>query len=819
MTKKTEHLKLRVILGYISMLVVVIAAIIHISNLITRIIEEESKDDLIREKSHIITKTLLILYECEIHAQFANEENEEFAQFNHTLDKVLEQLNLLSTYSADSAQGGRIGDLKSLLEQKRENMGLLLNTRQEMERLYSKHIADGMAANRELAKEVEVQMQEETQRQTILMQRQKKGFFKRLAEAFVPLKEDTGIFTNAISRMQTDSLINEYNPSDTIAYVLSQIQSEINKEYNSLNLILDKRATDLRKNNSIITGKINQILFEIESEWTNSFLEQEIHREEIIRNTTKSLAIIAFASLIIVLLFLYLILRDIARSRFYRQQLEVAKQLAEDLLQSREMFMLMISHDIRAPLSSILGYLELLKQSPYSEEQECYLANITVSSRHILSLVNDLLDFYRLESGQVVIRPAPFNVFALFEEIYSEYKPLTDAKGLTFCLHTESLHKPDVCIGDSIRIRQAVGNLLSNAIKFTVEGTVSLIVSSLPAEKLGEKRFFISIKDEGLGIAESEWDVIFKEFTRLAKNEKVEGFGLGLSITCKLVSLMGGTISLNSTVGEGSEFIISLLLPLSEEEPAVAKNEETTPLVVAKQNINCLVIDDDMLQLKFTEEALKRNYVNVTALSDPNDAITLLETSTSFDVILTDIQMPLLDGYALLEHIRSLEIASAERIPVIALSASLAEKQEHYLKAGFSGFLSKPFTVEELITLLNNLFPVRSQTEAPLNFAALTSFAGNDRDASTYILRTFSEETKKSIALLQEALKSKDRPQVANLSHKLIPLFAMLEAHTLVQLLRILEANDESLSEDIWLQTLESAIACTIQAIGQIDVE
>ncbi|MDR2810097.1 MAG: response regulator, partial [Tannerellaceae bacterium] len=542
------------------------------------------------------------------------------------------------------------------------------------------------------------------------------------------------------------------------------------------------------------------------------------HREEIIRNTAKSLAIIASVSLIIVLLFLYLILRDIARSRFYRRQLEVAKQLAEDLLQSREMFMLMISHDIRAPLSSVLGYLELLKQSPHSDEQERYLANITVSSRHILSLVNDLLDFYRLESGQVVIRPAPFNVFALFEEIYSEYKPLTDAKGLTFCLQTESLHKADVCIGDSIRIRQAVGNLLSNAIKFTAEGAVSLIVSSQPAEP-GEKRFFISIKDEGQGISESEREVIFKEFTRLAKNEKIEGFGLGLSITCKLVSLMGGTISLNSTVGEGSEFIISLLLPLSEEEPVVAKNEKTTSLVVSKQNINCLVIDDDMLQLKFTEEALKRNHVNVTALSNPNDAIALLKTSTSFDVILTDIQMPLLDGYALLEHIRSSEIAHAERIPVIALSASLAEKQDHYLKAGFSGFLNKPFTVEELITLLNNLFSVQSQTEAPLNFAALTSFAGNDKDASTYILRTFSEETNKSIALLQEALKSKDRPQVAKLSHKLIPLFAMLEAHTLVQLLRVLEANDESLSDALWLQTLEGVIACATKVIGQIDVE
>lgn len=820
MTKKTEHLKRSIILGYASILIVALVAIMQVSHLVSRIIEEENKDDPVREKSQIITKTLLMLYDCETYTQFFHDNDEELIQFNRTLDKVFEQLEVLASCSIDdSAQLSKIGELKFLLEQKRANTESLLKTRQEMKRLYAKHIAEGMAANRNLAKEVEVQMQEETREQTFLMQRERKNFFKRLAEAFVPIKADTGILTNSITRWQSDSLVNEYNPSDTIAYVLSRIQAGINEEYNSLNLALEERITGLRNNNNIITGKINQILFEIGEEWTLSFLEQEMHREEIIRSTLKSLAVIAFISLLTVLLFLYLIFRDISRSRYYRQQLEVSKQFAEDLLKSREKFMLMISHDIRAPLSSILGYLKLLRQSPCQDkQQESYMEHIAVSSGHILSLVNDLLDFHRLESGQMVIRPLAFNALVLFEEIYAEYQPLTQSKGLNFSLHTDSLHEPYVYTGDPIRIRQAVGNLLSNAIKFTSQGSVSLTVSSAPTEDPEKNRLRISVRDEGPGIAESEQKIIFREFSRLHGTENIEGFGLGLSITFRLVSLIGGSISLNSKPGEGSEFIIVLPLPVSAGKPA-AKDRETPPPLVPERNISCLAIDDDIPQLKLTEELLKRNQINVIALSDPNEAVKLLE-SASFDIILTDIQMPLLDGYAILRHIRSSGIAGADKIPVIALSASLAQEKEHYLKAGFAGFLNKPFTVEELLILLNELFPAHpQQADPPLNSSALTAFAENDAADAALILRTFSAETKKSLAFLQKALESGDRSEAARISHKLIPLFTMLGAGALVGQLRIIEANEDSLATARWQQILKDVIRRILAALEQIPVE
>jgi signal transduction histidine kinase/DNA-binding response OmpR family regulator len=804
MVRKTEHLKLRVILGYVSILVLAISAIIYVANLITRIVREEKRDDPAREKAHIVTNTLFLLYECETYTHFVGATDEEFGDFNQALDKVFEQLQLLNSYSTDSSQWQRISDLELLLEQKRENTQQLLMARQEMKQLYDKHLAEGMAAKREIAKELELQTQTETQSNTLILQRQKKGFFKRLAEAFVPIKADTTIVTNSTSRQQTDSLVNMYNPSDTIINVLRKLQTEIDAEYELLNLKLNERTTELGINSNIITGKINQILFEIEQDELNTFLRQEAVKENIISDALKHLAVIALLSILIILVFLFLILQDISRGRYYRKQLEMAKQFAEDLLQSRENFMLMISHDIRAPLSSILGYTDLLKQGQTEEAPEHYLDHITLSSKHILSLVNDLLDFHRLESGKMEIRSTSFSVPALFEEIYAGFKPLVDEKKLIFRLETNYPDEPWGAVGDPIRIRQAVGNLLSNAIKFTPEGTVWMNVR---AEYTGEKEIclYITIKDEGPGIPETERENIFGEFTRLAGAEKIEGFGLGLSITYKLVSLMGGSISLQSNVGEGSEFTIQLPLPVPAGQ-LLAPTEEASLPVELNRNINCLVIDDDILQLKLTGELLKRRRVNVVGTSNPEDAIELLKTA-SFDIILTDIQMPLIDGYSLLKYVRSSGIAGTENIPIIALSASLAEEKEHYVQAGFSGFLNKPFTSEELITLFNELFPQNLQMAAPpINVAALTAFAEDDEEATKAILKTFSEETLKSVALLGEALKNEDRTQASKVSHKLIPLFTMLETHELVAQLRVLEENTPTLSATDWQQTLGEVI-------------
>ncbi|MDR1202657.1 MAG: response regulator [Tannerellaceae bacterium] len=806
MTKIKEHLTRRVILGYVSLIIVATGAVLYIFNLVSKIAENRNTDDTSREKIYRITNVLSLLYEGETYTQFAVDPQVEFEKFNEVMDQVHIQMDSLSLI--DLANWGKIDTINRLVEKKRDNTKLLFETIQEMKNVYAKSIAKEMSASREYSKELEIRKQEENSKDTLVVQREKKGFFKRLAEAFVPAKEDTTIRVNVTNRIKTDSLVNAYDPSEEITSVLLKVQKEITLKREQLTEILTNRTNELHKNNSIITNEINRVLVAIEEKEIHKLQEEELEKQNMIHSASKHLATISIIAIVIFLFFLSLTIRDIGRSRYYRNQLEKAKLYAENLLQSREKLMLTISHDIRAPLSSILGYIELLRKNKPDETQKDYLENMNVSAKHILSLVNDLLDFHRLESGKMDIHPIPFLISSLFKEIYTSFKPLADAKNLRFSMNIENAGDTQAYMGDTIRIRQIVGNLLSNAIKFTPKGNVWMNVSINETNGL-----LVSVKDEGPGIAEDEQKKIFGEFTRLNEAGKIDGFGLGLSITGKLLSLMGGQIALHSLLDKGSEFIITLPLQLSDEEitnEEISDKEETKLIVIPDRKINCLVVDDDHAQIKLTEELLKRNQVNVIPITNPHLVVDLLGRA-SFDMILTDIQMPGLSGYELLERVRSSGISGSDTIPVIALSASAEEGVEHYIEAGFTGFLSKPFTSNELVALVNELLTIHL---TPVNISSLTSFAENDREALNSILQTFSEETGKSLFLMRKALSDNDKEQVSKIAHKLIPLLKMLEAHTLVNELRLLERKE--LSGQKWEQTVEDIVKQLSGIIEQI---
>jgi signal transduction histidine kinase/DNA-binding response OmpR family regulator len=798
MANTKEHLTRKVILGYVSLIIVATVAVLYIFNLLSKIAGSRDIDDTPMEKIYLITNVLSLLYEGETYTQFAVDPQAEFEKFNEVMDRVHTQMDSLRLIDSDN--WGKIDTINLLVEEKRDNTQLLLEAMLKMKNVYAKNIAKGMSAPREQSKEVEISKQEENSKDTLVVQRGKKGFFKRLAEAFVPAKEDTTIRVSVTNRTKTDSLVNAYDPSKEVASALLKVQKDIALEREQLTRVLINRTNELHQNNTIITNEINRVLVAIEEKELHKLQEEELAKQTIIHSASQHLAAISIIAIVVFLFFLSLTIRDIWRSRYYRKQLEKAKLYAEDLLQSREKLMLTISHDIRAPLSSILGYIELLRKNKPDDTQKDYLENMNVSAKHILSLVNDLLDFHRLESGKMDIHPAPFLIPSLFKEIQTGFKPLADAKNLRLHMTIENASATQAYRGDTVRIRQVVGNLLSNAIKFTPKGNVWMSVSVNQADETS--CLCVSIKDEGPGIAEEEQKSIFGEFTRLNEAGKTEGFGLGLSITGKLLALMGGQITVQSTLGEGSEFTITLPLDVSEEEvrEETLDKEETKLTVIADHKLNFLVVDDDLIQIRLTENLLKRNQVNVIPLTNPLQVVDLLGKA-SFDMILTDIQMPGLNGYELLGKIRSSGIPGTDTLPVIALSASAEEEVAHYTAAGFTGFLSKPFTSDQLIALVNDLLTVQL---TPVNISSLTSFADNDKEASNSILQTFSEETEKSLLLMKEALSGKDREQLSKIAHKLIPLLKMLEAHTLVDKLRQLERNE--LSGLKWEQTVEEMI-------------
>lgn len=820
MSTQNGHITSKVILGYLLLILIAVCSVVYIYNIIEQFAGEEAPNSKSREKVYLVTNTLSLLYESEALGQVIGRPQGEINHFNRTLNKALQNMDSLRTLVSNPALYPKIDTIDMLIEQKRWNTRRLLETWRETnaENLYAQNIEKVIAQQDTVIRQVEIQERVIVHQDSVKTPQPHKprGFFRRLADAFSPPKEDSTVVVNTTRQIVTDTLVNAFNPADTIVTVLKNLQDSVADQRKQLVDQLLERAANLRYNNSIITSRINQMLRDIEEEEMNASMERVVKKQEVLRETSYLIAGIAVLSLIIVIVFIILITRDISKSQYYRQQLEKAKQYAEDLLHRREKLMLTISHDIRAPLSSIIGYIELLLRRHPDERQRYYLENMTGSADHILSLVNGLLDFHRLESGQMEIQNVPFSVRTLFNDIYGSFRPIAEAKGLAFVLNMKEEGMDRIYSGDPIRLRQVVGNLLSNAIKFTHEGRVVLVVKL----SMDNAQLIIVVSDSGTGIPEEEQEKIFGEFARLSGTEKEEGFGLGLSITRKLIELMGGTLSLKSVPGKGSDFTI--VMPLQESEvqtlPAtpVAEDDETEDETFGGREIYCLLVDDDPLQLALTEEFLKRNHVEVASCSNPFAVVDILRNS-SFDAIITDIQMPGMDGYGLLDAIRSSGVPGTDTVPVIALSASVENEHTHYLEVGFTGFLNKPFTAKQLLALLNSLLQADIQAEVSpeFNFDSLTAFAGEDKDASTSIIRTFAEETNKSISLLQQALEKAERNAAAKISHKLIPLFTMLGASDLVAQLRILEKNDVALTDDGWKRLLSEVILQATAVVNQ----
>ena len=436
MAEQSGHITLKVIIRYMILIVIAVCSVVYIYQIVEQIAGEEEPDTKARQKVYLVTNTLSLLYESEALGQLVGMPQNDVKHFNRTLNKAHRNMDSLRVLISDSVQLLKIDTIDMLLRQKRRNTSRLLETWKEVntEHLYTLNIEKVIAQQDTFIQQLEIKEHVVVKQDTVLNPVKPRGFFRRLADAFSPGRPDTSIVVNTTRQIVTDTLVNAFNPSDTIVSVLKSIQDSVADQRKLLSEQLLDRAANLRYNNSIVTSKINQILRDIEEEEVNASLERMQGKQQLLRETSLLIAGIAIVSVVIVIIFIFMITRDISKSKYYRMQLEKAKQYAEDLLHSREKMMLTISHDIRAPLSSIIGYIDLLMRRHPDERQQYYLENMSGSASHILSLVNDLLDFHRLESGQMEIQRIPFSVSTLFNEIYTSFRPIAEAKGLRLSL-------------------------------------------------------------------------------------------------------------------------------------------------------------------------------------------------------------------------------------------------------------------------------------------------------------------------------------------------------------------------------------------------
>jgi len=408
----------------------------------------------------------------------------------------------------------------------------------------------------------------------------------------------------------------------------------------------------------------------------------------------------------------------------------------------------------------------------------------------------------------------PFNVSSLLNEIYLSFKPMADTKGLKFVIHEKNEEKDLLLDGDPIRIRQIISNLLSNAIKFTSKGSV--VLGYEITNDSGKYILHCIVSDQGCGIPEADKNKLFNEFSRVSGSEGADGFGLGLAITHKLVMLMNGTLSFESEVGKGSMFCVDIPLSATsvQEVNAVAADLSTSKLSDSNPSLRCLLVDDDPIQLALAKELLGYQGVIVDRCSDSSKVKEML-LKDSYDLVITDIQMPQMDGFELLKVIRSLDNPAVNSIPVVALSGSVPNNSD-LANAGFTAFLTKPYTLKQLHDLIKTIFPDYFSNASELDLDALTAFAGDDSQASNAILKTFCDETSHNVSLFQTALEKMDRKESARLSHKFLPLFTMIGAKELTPALEALEKKSDQLSDAEWSVLMSNSIDTILKIVTSI---
>ncbi|MCQ2194775.1 MAG: ATP-binding protein [Paludibacteraceae bacterium] len=799
-----QFLKTKVLAGYLLIVLVAVVSVFFVINNLRSFSIFDTSRQVTKEKMYSLNSTFFNLYEAECLIGEALITPSKFKEYATLSDSITKQISEMKELFEEEEQLALLDSLTVLLSQKRRNVQNLvfLAANSTIDELYRKQLLKAIEENDSLLTNRIVEQTVTVVSDTFTYKRpssKKRSFFRRIFSSSEP--EDTMVEVRKREYSVTDSLLSSYNPADTINRIFESLKSQVREQKVILDRTIMSRMMEIQRMNKSINTKMNVIIHELQEEDWNNAVNSVDEREASLDKLMVYLRYFVGFAMVLLFVLIMMVWRDVNRSKRYSRQLERANQQTLKLMDNREKLMLSVAHDIKAPLSSIIGYIELLDDNKLNVKQSYYLGNMKTSSEHILRLVTDILDFNRLDAGVVELNPLPFNSRSLFEGVANTFRPQAEKKNLQLNFNYTSDTEQEMLLGDPLRIRQIVDNLVSNAVKFTQKGGVTLYVS-LAKKEDATCALQIVVADTGVGISEENQKVIFNEYVRIESDEvAVEGFGLGLSIMKKLVDIHNGSLAVESEEGKGSTFTIVLPLAYSNEMQVVKPKEPEK-----KIELRVLVIDDDPSQLTMVSELLKSRGITCTACVDPYAALDVIEKNT-FDIILSDIQMPGFNGFEIVKRVRNGNFPNAKTIPVIALSARADISLSKFKKHGFTSFLNKPFTGDKLVseivkyTGIKEDFPMRSQKEtdqsAPLQgFASILSYAGGDVNAEYEILSSFLVETKKNVVELARLHKEGDAHAVGRLAHKMLAIFKLLGDNTLVTWLTELELEKPEVMAD-----------------------
>jgi len=713
----------------------------------------------------------------------------EWQRFDHAISNSTEKARQLRPLISDSLKRQRLDTLVILLKAKRQNTMLVMAELGKDNRdIFYSNKMKALHSGRDSVVIHPRTAEQHYQRETVYeIVKTKKGFFRRLGDAFRRQHTDTVGMTRVQKRATADTVNHRVDIADSVANALAEIQQKQQRESGRQKERIAGRNSELQRVSILLAWRTGQLLEDIQND-EHTALRRVVDKAMNSRRTMimriAGLGLLAILSAAILVVY---ILRDIRRERRDRQRIIEAKAETERIMQQRERLLLTITHDIKAPAASIAGFIDLLAEYVDRPKAIGYLKSIGGSAQHLLQLVSALLDYHQLESGKVEIHEESFSPATLIRECVGGMQPQALEKGL---LLESNINVADsmVCRSDAFRIKQIVNNLVGNAIKYTDEGKVTVSTAYMSG------RLTIGVDDTGCGMTPEEQQRVFNAFTRLPGAQCKEGVGLGLSIAREIVERLGGSINLVSRKGEGSKFTV--VIPMETANGNDDKAETTIDIEIDEtaeagagisqsnenrnsgdKSLRILIVDDDKLQQQLLLEMFARVegiLLDITSTTHACEAIQLAHDIKP-DIVFTDIEMPEMNGNEIMKRIRENGMA----MKFVAITAHEPSIMPKLRNEGFDACLFKPFSVETLAATIcqitGHMVRVKEKQQdstADSLRSALLPFTDGDAEAERQIITDICRSIDEYLELLGDADNS---DSIAKAAHKAMPLLEMIK--------------------------------------------
>lgn len=742
-------LKFKIFIGYFLLIALLIFVIylFHGEQVKKSTLKKEEQE--LTDTQRLTEEAYLALFNLASHAEIVCIwEQDDLDLYHEKREETCKLLKSLKEHVHTSDEQARIDSLCILLSKKEYLLATVMNTCQELIEI-GEIVTETLPA---IASEVQrlplnktVQTDEPEKTPS-----KKRGFWSIFQK-----KEKPSAYRKQKEQQEQEPVKMKAGHQPAPTTMIRSLHREISEKQTMQREKLLRQMDSLYANSMTLNQRLNGLIGDFERDASlrlyGKYKAQVLSREESYRLVSG----IAISVFLLAIIFYIIVHRDINRRNKYKLALELSDRRNKELLSSRKNMMLTIAHDLRAPLAAIKGCAELLPDEKEKRRQDEYAENIQHSSDYMLGLVNTLIDFYLLDTGKSKQDISIFRLKVLFKETSDRYTTLAAKKQLRFTAEFSGL---DIVVsGDCLHIQQIINNILDNAIKFTRQGEVILHM-----EYRNEQLVF-SVQDTGMGMTPEEKKRVFTAFERLDNARNTPGFGLGLAISYKLACRMGGTIEVESKPGAGSTFMVFLPLPRANEATRLDEEHSSD---FHPGEISVLLIDDDQIQLNITKEMFRRNRIKCDCCRTSWELITQLRTG-EYDLLLTDIQMPVTDGFGILELLRSSNMQSAKTIPVMAVTA-LVDDRKDYISSGFVGCIHKPFSMEELIKSVAEVMNDRIEKKKRKPDFSLILTGEDDKEE---MLEIFIRETAKDLSGLVDAVGRKDERAVIAILHKNLPLW------------------------------------------------